>query len=209
MEGEGEAFLSCPAVHTGTSADCVADCLLHSECSSSLKCCYNGCGYSCMTAHTIPYIDISSSYITECPAPSDMPCADVRGSCREEGAGFGCQVGEMCCDTDCGSALCMSSVLESPCFVAVAVALSPNSTQLTVEGYRPQCTSQGNFRQIQCHAHYCWCVNPDSGVPLSDIVPFQQANVLACAGKNTVVLANLSITVWLCCCCWQSVFTMG
>lgn len=132
-----------------------------------------------MQPHSIPYIDISSSYVEECPDSSDVPCAQAQGSCREEE--FMCEEGEMCCDNDCASALCISTTLGSPCFTAVQLAASTNTSKL-LGRYKPQCTTQGLFREIQCHAHYCWCVVSQSGVPVSDIVPFEQANVLACAG---------------------------
>ena len=61
------------------------------------------------------------------------------------------------------------------------VALSANTSEL-YGSYKPQCTSEGQFRQVQCHAHFCWCVESDTGVPVSDIVPFEQASVLTCTG---------------------------
>ena len=172
-------FHSCPAVRAGTTTDCDAECLLHGDCPSHLKCCYNGCGYSCMQPHAIPFIDISSSYVKTCPDNSDVPCLEARGSCQEED--FLCDEGEMCCDNDCATSICISTKPDSPCFTAVQLAVSTNASNMFGR-YKPQCTTQGLFREIQCHAHFCWCVESQSGVPVSDIVPFEQANVLACAG---------------------------
>lgn len=201
-------FYSCPAVRAGASDHCEADCLLHSECDSNLKCCYNGCGYSCMQPHQIPYVELAPAYTDECPAVGDVPCLDEdeeeeweeegeeereeedseedseegsdEVSCREEE--FSCDSNEMCCDNECESAVCVSRDLYSPCFAAVALSLNVSSSEVYGR-YRPMCTTRGLFREIQCHAHFCWCVEADTGVPLSDTVPFEQANVLACAGE--------------------------
>ena len=175
-------YYSCPATFPGSSSECTANCLLHSECNDSptTKCCYNGCGYSCMHPHRIPFIDLSSAHPTECPDEGDVPCLETVGSCQEEE--FACEEGvEMCCDNSCGISVCISTELDTPCFTAAKIAQTSNTSDL-MGSYRPQCTSRGLFREIQCHAHFCWCVVSDSGVPLSDIVPFEQANVLACAG---------------------------
>ena len=178
-------FYSCPATRAGESTDCTANCLLHSHCTDppANKCCYNGCGYSCVRPHRIPYIDLSSARKTECPAESDVPCFETTGSCREDE--FACDDDDdMCCDNDCGIAVCVSTELDSPCFTAVEIALNNTSDRLGV--YRPQCTTRGLFREIQCHAHFCWCVESDSGIPKSEIVPFEQTNQLACAGDSVV-----------------------
>ena len=207
-------FHSCPAVRAGASDSCTAECLLHSECPAHLKCCYNGCGYSCVQPTQIPYIDLEPVYTDECPAVSDVPCLDEEeeeesegsesewdsgtmesegesseeGSCREEG--YVCDRNELCCDNDCGSAVCVERELESPCLVAVAISLNMSAAQRVYGRYKPLCTTEGLFREIQCHAHFCWCVEEETGVPLSDTVPFEQANVLACAGKERIRLIS-------------------
>lgn len=203
-------------MRAGASDHCQADCLLHSECPSHLRCCYNGCGYSCMEPHQIPYIDLAPAYSNQCPPPEDVPCLEWEeeeeweeqweeeesdseedgdsdgsesseewaGSCRgdEEEEGEGCDPDELCCDNDCGSSVCVGRVPDQPCLAAVALTLNASSPQLYGR-YRPLCTLQGLFREIQCHAHFCWCVEPTTGEPLSDTVPFEQANVLACASE--------------------------
>ncbi len=190
------AFYSCPAVRTGAStADCSANCLLHSHCGGppESKCCYNGCGYSCMRPHPIPYIDLSSARVTACPDASEVPCLDTMGSCRREE--FACEDDEdLCCDNGCASAVCISTELDSPCVTAVEMALAANTSEL-LGSYRPQCNSQGLFRGIQCHAHYCWCVESSSGEPISDIVPFERTNELACAGEQDNAIAAVVVVV--------------
>ena len=45
-----------------------------------------------------------------------------------------------------------------------------------IGAYLPQCEEDGSFSLLQCHAStgYCWCVNGQSGVPISDLVRFEQ-----------------------------------
>lgn len=211
-------FYSCPAVRADPAdqreEDCgKAECLLHSDCPSHLKCCYDGCGYSCTEPSRIPYIDLVSAYSDECPPAREVPCTDREEeeesesesereeweesnsesdeeweeSCVDED--FTCDPNELCCANECGWSVCVPRWLENPCLMAVALALntSRSSSGATLLGsYTPLCTTDGLFREIQCHTHYCWCVNRDTGVPLSDIVPFEEANVLACAGTCDV-----------------------
>ena len=167
----------------GSSTDCDIECLVHSECTSPFKCCYNGCANSCVQPHRIPYIDISTASSKGCPGTSDVPCAKTQGSCRDEG--FNCGEDEVCCDNDCSSAVCIPKEDSTPCFAAVNVALSAasNSSNGRLGAYRPLCTTEGYFREIQCHSHYCWCVESLTGRPTTDIVPFEQLNTLSCAGK--------------------------
>lgn len=175
-------YYSCPAVRPSkTPESCNANCRSHSDCSSPLQCCYDGCGYSCTQPSHIPYIHLpSSSAAGGCPSPNLVPCAKASGSCLDEG--YSCNGDSRCCENSCSGAVCLSTVDSTPCFTAVGIALLSNSSQELLGRYKPLCTTQGLFRGIQCHEHYCWCVEVQSGRPLSDIVPFEQADVLECAG---------------------------
>lgn len=184
-DGESRVHYSCPAMRHNPNSGCNAECLTHSDCPSFLHCCYNGCGYGCMEPHIIPFIDLSNSTEDEdCPALYDVPCL---GETEYDSCSNGesdCDDTERCCENDCGGAIC---VPRTPCFTAVDIA---NSSREGVRDYRPQCTTQGTFRKIQCHSYYCWCVDVMSGVPQSDIVPFEEMNVLPCTGNSMPVVTD-------------------
>ena len=180
-------YYTCPVVEPNENPeDCVTTCESHSDCSSPLYCCYDGCGYSCSQPSRIPYIRLES-YSNEdaCPSPSEVPCADMAdglGSCLNDD--YSCDEGSICCENACSSALCLSTADSTPCFTAVKMAISSNSSTGLLGTYEPRCTTQGLFRAIQCYENYCWCVDTKTGEPLSDIVPFQLAHVLECTGET-------------------------
>ena len=41
-----------------------------------------------------------------------------------------------------------------------------NSGRVLLGQYRPQCDEEGNYKSMQCHEGYCWCVDTESGVEL-------------------------------------------
>lgn len=60
-----------------------------------------------------------------------------------------------------------------------------NSSEPMLGAYRPHCDQDGLFTEIQCHEHYCWCVETDTGRPTSDMVPFENSDDLPCTGTCT------------------------
>ena len=111
-----DLFYSCPAVRADTAGICEHECSLDSECTDSKKCCYNGCGHTCQPPVTIPYISLSED--TSCPSTNEVPCVDQEGggSCRDPA--FSCDEGEICCDNECSSAVCLSLNDLKPCLTA-------------------------------------------------------------------------------------------
>lgn len=171
-------FYSCPAIREGEEAGiCVAECTKDSECLSETKCCYTGCGYSCMTPETISYVPLP--FLEECPDSSDVPCALTGGSCAD--TKFNCdEEKSLCCENDCASAVCVSRVGPAPCRIARKIVKENNETMLG--SYRPQCDFDGHFREIQCHEHYCWCVDIYTGKPNTDHVAVESLDSLSCSG---------------------------
>ena len=181
-----EVFFSCPAVREDTAGICEHECSLHSECPHSKKCCYNGCGHTCTPPVTIPYVPLPKA--TGCPPPDDVPCVDDEereGSCRDPK--FACGEGEVCCDNGCSSAVCLGRSELVPCFTAREILEGNGTGQALMGAYRPQCNEDGHFRHIQCHEHFCWCVESLTGRPLSDIVPFEKSDALECSGMGACV----------------------
>ena len=50
------------------------------------------------------------------------------------------------------------------------------SNESLIGSYLPQCEEDGSFSRVQCHGStgYCWCVEPEGGQPVSDIVRFKE-----------------------------------
>ena len=198
-----QLFYSCPAVREDEVGICVHECSLHSECPHSKKCCYNGCGHTCQSPVTIPYVLLSES--TSCPSPNEVPCVDQTGgggSCRDPQ--FACSAGEVCCDNSCSSGVCLKLENLSPCFTAREV-IRGNETTPLMGAYRPQCDFDGHFKRVQCHEHYCWCVENSTGRPLTDMVPYEKLDTLECSGRYNIHVGmyNTHVHVHVC-----TVFTL-
>lgn len=178
-------FHSCPPVREDDEAGiCVAECTLNSECPQDVHCCYTGCGYSCMTPEVIPYIPLPT--LATCPPTSAVPCVLDEGSCDvDTSSDSDCDDGvSLCCENNCGGAVCVSPTGSTPCRDARRMAQERNETQDSMVGrFAPQCDTDGRFRPIQCHEHYCWCVHTLTGEPESDMVAFEHLDNLGCTCK--------------------------
>lgn len=97
----------------------------------------------------------------QCPNVGDIPAVCDAPRCR---AG-GCQEGEACCDTGCGSMTCTAGVPSTP----ICLRLREQATGL-IGAFQPSCEEDGSFSEMQCHGStgYCWCVDVESGQPVSD-----------------------------------------
>ena len=108
---------------------------------------------------TIPY---------HAPPPSLCPSIDddVAGTCEERcTADSECVEGQLCCSNGCGH-VCS---IPMPSCKAVYQQVS---NQSLIGSYLPQCEEDGSFSRQQCHGsiNYCWCVEPEGGRPVSDVV---------------------------------------
>ena len=175
-------FHSCPAIREEKEAGiCVAECTLDSECPPETKCCYTGCGYSCMTPEVLPYIPIPA--MDTCPPTDQVPCVD--GESCEESSEFACDEDtSLCCENDCDSSVCVYRTGPTPCKDARKIVRERNSTHLGLVGvYSPQCDFDGHFKSIQCKEHFCWCVDRHTGKPESDKVAFENLDHLHCSSE--------------------------
>ena len=171
-----EQFFSCPPVDDDIVGICSEECSDNSDCTGGQKCCSNGCGHTCRSPVAIPYI--SPRPLTTCPEPSDVPCVELvsGGSCRDTG----CGEGMMCCENLCASAVCLRGT-GRPC---QSILDQRNQTVALLGEYIPRCDGDGLFQPLQCHSHYCWCVEPSSGRPTSDVSPSENLDGLEeCSGK--------------------------
>ncbi len=169
MEDE---FLSCPPMDSSVAGLCAETCSDDTECQSGQKCCSNGCGHSCARAEPIPYVPSPDT----CPERDTLPGLCDVPSCEKTG----CSDGLFCCPNPCGSMVCVEGVTEQmPCFVIQQKV--GNSSLLG--RYVPKCDpSTGKFQALQCHSHYCWCVDPASGKPQSALVNSTELGALECTG---------------------------
>ena len=148
-------------------------CSSDADCSQSEKCCSNGCGHSCAKALVVPYHNPP----LKCPA--SLPGSSCTPPCL---ANTNCSSGELCCPASCGST-CVRGETPTPlCPVVLDQVL--NTT--LIGAYVPSCEADGSFSPTQCHGStgYCWCVDPVSGVPTSDMVRFQHPQ---CTRKSQLV----------------------
>ena len=157
--------LSCPHVDDDTAGTCSEDCRSDNDCPSGQLCCSNGCGgHSCVSAERTPYYSPPNG--SRCPLVDD----NVAGTCEERCTNDSdCSGGEVCCSNGCGH-VCMP-----PLSTCQAVLLTASNRSL-IGSYQPQCDQDGNFSRVQCHGStgYCWCVDPESGKPVTEQVRFKQ-----------------------------------
>jgi len=180
-------FYSCPAIREDDEAGiCVAECSVNSDCTSPTanRCCYTGCGYSCMSPVVTPYIPIPT--LDTCPPTSQVPCAFTEGSCATE---YFCDSAtSICCPNDCASSVCVYRTGPEPCHVAQRIVSEGNTSQdLMLGRFSPECDSDGHFNTVQCHEHYCWCVDVHTGKPESETVASEHLDNLPCTSKSPLL----------------------
>ena len=139
------------------------------------------------------YILTGQELFYSCPAVRD----DTVGICVHEcSLDRECLDSKKCCYNGCGHTcqppvtipyVPLSNVVlrgPTPCLSARELLLGNRSRPL-LGAYTPQCDGGGSFRGIQCHEHYCWCVENVTGRPITDMVPFEKVGSLKCSGNHT------------------------
>lgn len=174
------SFLSCPPLEPDAVGACAEMCSGDSGCDAGLKCCSNGCGHSCMRPVSIPYVAPPAA----CPDHEALPSVCDTTSCEDTG----CPEGTLCCENSCGFTVCVEGVQHpTPC--QALLDSSSDSTPL-FGAYRPQCTAEGLFSAVQYHSHYCWCVDPATGRPQSDMVEVTNRDQLECGEQPASVCSK-------------------
>lgn len=160
-------FFSCPPPPSDVAGVCSEDCSSSSDCDPGQKCCSNNCGHTCADPVPVPYL----APPLRCPAPETLPGICDLPTCEE------CADGFLCCENPCGGTMCAEGVSDpAPC-----QALLDQSTGDLLGAYNPWCSADGKFKSLQCHENSCWCVDPDTGKPESDLVLAQNVKMLECA----------------------------
>ena len=169
---EPTGFYSCPVLEEDTVGICSEECSGDTDCNSDQKCCSNGCGHTCMDPTPIPYI----APPLECPDTWDGPIVCDIQECNDSTQ---CQSSDqLCCANPCGSRVCVDGTLPPyPCTATVNML-----TGALLGSYVPKCDeSDGTFFSLQCFSHYCWCVEPSSGKPVSDMRLSTDVGELQCS----------------------------
>ena len=150
---------TCPVVPDGAIGLCVEAC---DNCNSDQLCCSNGCGRVCTLSDVIPYYDTP----LVCP---DLD-SDVFATCQQEcNSDSDCSSGaDLCCSNGCGTA-CVSGVSAIEKCSAIVDLFSAIETPLGA--YVPQCRVDGSFAPVQFHEAASWCVDSQTGQPLSGYYP--------------------------------------
>ena len=125
-----------------------------------------------MNSVAIPYVPPPM----ECPEQDSLPGICDLPSCMHTG----CEDDQKCCVNPCGSTICVPAIPPpKPCLAAKeTLGDSPG-----LGAYVPQCNdSDGSFQRLQCHSHYCWCVDMTTGTPVSDLTLSENVGDLSCTG---------------------------
>uniref|UniRef100_A0A0R3RUH4 Thyroglobulin type-1 domain-containing protein n=1 Tax=Elaeophora elaphi TaxID=1147741 RepID=A0A0R3RUH4_9BILA len=165
--------------------NCKIRCRTHNDCLSG-KCCFNGCGTSCMDLqaeemdrdtifskgifsrgadgiHTLKYKELKShrefEKLQECSVDviSDPTC---KIDCLKNGD---CPDFQKCCIKDCSS-LCTFPHTTTACIHKLASYTNKDKV-ISSNGPRIDCNEDGTFKKIQCdqQIRQCWCINTESG----------------------------------------------
>jgi hypothetical protein len=167
--GPSPLFFSCPVLEDDAVGICSEECSSDEDCNSDQKCCSNGCGHTCMDRVPLPFIPPPR----HCPEEYESAVCDLQectDSCDDHR--------QLCCQNSCGSRLCVDGELpQSPCTDTV----NGLTGGVLLGQYIPQCNEEtGAFNGLQCSSHYCWCVDPRSGEPTTDMRESGHVGELEC-----------------------------
>ncbi|CAJ0929008.1 unnamed protein product, partial [Mesorhabditis belari] len=146
----------CPTV--GISTSCTRDCVLDDGCPSGNKCCFNGCGMSCLPA-VIAIVPIHREPKIGSCLPVEIPEEFETGKRLESECVVNeeCPQLQLCCNVGFGRKACTSSHLTTPCLHARGAAQS--LAVFNPNYHVPTCDSEGAFELIQSVHNLRWCVD--------------------------------------------------
>ncbi|KHJ87891.1 WAP-type 'four-disulfide core [Oesophagostomum dentatum] len=139
-----------------SNGDCFRHCVTDEECASGQKCCFNGCGMSCVAAlfSAPPSLSI---HIGEClPAKSLGAFCVQRSKESECSEDTDCLPLRKCCSDGCVRR-CTFPEITTHCIHARLAALAIRDYDSS--GFVPECDSNGDYQQIQSHYGLKWCVD--------------------------------------------------
>uniref|UniRef100_A0A158R3Z3 WAP domain-containing protein n=1 Tax=Syphacia muris TaxID=451379 RepID=A0A158R3Z3_9BILA len=135
-----EAFVS---MDTSNLKDvCKIRCKSDNDCEFNGKCCFNGCGTSCITTiadklEPVQPVKPKTNATNNYSADKNWKCPKTK-----------------CCNFGCGR-IC-TYPQKAPACIHLKAALQRIGTRDTVN-----CKHDGSFDIIQCNQNYCWCSTPE------------------------------------------------
>ena len=99
----------------------------------------------------------------ECPAVTDRLVGCEEASCE---ANTDCEgPGELCCPTSCdGASKCtLGDPVRPRCSALRRLLSARRDTSIFI----PDCDGDGFFSPVQCFRDYCWCVDVETGYPVT------------------------------------------
>ncbi|VDM49306.1 unnamed protein product [Toxocara canis] len=153
-------FTAEPRSHSGScpriveSASCSLECRVDNDCSSNEKCCYNGCGLSCLPAESEESIRRNDEKIGKCAkiVSENSTCAGSRKDVCERDTD--CDGVQKCCEQKCGKTCVYAQVTTGQLSQAIAVIRLTVTFVGTREVYRaPNCERPRSCPLISCTQH--------------------------------------------------------
>ncbi|KAK6054295.1 WAP-type 'four-disulfide core [Cooperia oncophora] len=146
---------TCPPA-TASTADCTRRCLIDEQCSAGQRCCFNGCGLSCVAAvFSAPPPQVI--HIGECLETKPLGAFCVqRGKDHECSADVDCSPLRKCCSDGC-TRRCAAPDITTHCIHARLAAMAIRESDSSV--YVPECDGNGEYTPIQAHYGLKWCVD--------------------------------------------------
>ena len=100
--------------------------------------------------------------------PSDIPqqcpeAINIPATCGDR-CGSGCREGQACCPTGCGIA-CTASIPVRPTCRSIARQVRQSGL---LGAFTPSCEEDGSFSERQCRERFCWCVDVQTGQPVTN-----------------------------------------
>ncbi|VDP03126.1 unnamed protein product, partial [Soboliphyme baturini] len=150
---------TCP-VFQAASTDkklCTIECRSDYDCAGNGKCCFNGCGMSCIYNEALTNRILNK--IGQCPKPLTIHLKKPQSSCSSSCASDqDCAGSQKCCKSSCG-AQCAYPEIATGCLHQRATfeLLKDESPYNQLD--LPTCDIDGMFEAIQCNKNHCFCVN--------------------------------------------------
>ncbi|TMS37456.1 hypothetical protein L596_004385 [Steinernema carpocapsae] len=150
---------SCPKVPPNPSArNCGLRCKSDAQCGNDDKCCFDGCGLSCVGSEQRSPVRTSQRKIGNCPKVEDLGntvCGSERvDSCDNDSP---CPSMQKCCFDGC------ANTCQYPAVTTLCLHSQASGERLMLSGVsntpQVQCTVDGAFAKVQLSNGFSFCVN--------------------------------------------------
>ncbi|XP_055333296.1 uncharacterized protein LOC129584903 [Paramacrobiotus metropolitanus] len=147
----------CPPYFAMPHEGCAIECHGDSQCQGDAKCCFAGCGYTC-----VPAIPVATTKPGQCPFQhagdvvglSPASPQDVRTCTKACVSDLECPGNSKCCSQNSCDLVCTEPVVE----------------HVLMPVYLPTCNIKGDYEWTQCSGEVCWCVDEKGSVKPETVV---------------------------------------